>query len=116
MGIEEHVAVRRPCCDAVEVYTRHARICHRAGAQVTLSMLGVLLYVSHSPARCITCMVGRFVYADSILVLGETVTTTTDRRQRWARLHSLSPRSSDIIQHEGPSKDHHEFCLPRLAA
>ncbi|CAN0496495.1 unnamed protein product, partial [Laminaria digitata] len=34
MGIEEHVAVRCPCCDAVDVDTRHARICPRAGAQV----------------------------------------------------------------------------------
>ena len=32
--IEEHVAVRCPCCDAVDVDTRHARICPRAGAQV----------------------------------------------------------------------------------
>ncbi|CAN0507989.1 unnamed protein product [Laminaria digitata] len=35
MGIEEYVAVRCPCCDAVDVDTRHARICPRAGAQVT---------------------------------------------------------------------------------
>ena len=34
LGIEEHVAVRCPCCDAVDVDTRHARICPRAGAQV----------------------------------------------------------------------------------
>ena len=34
MGIEEHVAVRCPCCDATDVDTRHARICPRAGAQV----------------------------------------------------------------------------------
>ena len=34
MGIEEHVAVRFPCCDAVGVDTRHAHICPRAGAQV----------------------------------------------------------------------------------
>ena len=33
-GIEEHVAVRCPCCDAVDVDTRHARICPRSGAQV----------------------------------------------------------------------------------
>ena len=33
MGIE-HVAVRYPCCDAVSVDTRHARICPRAGEQV----------------------------------------------------------------------------------
>ena len=34
IGIEEHVAVTCPCCDAVDVDTRHARICPRAGAQV----------------------------------------------------------------------------------
>ena len=34
MGIEEHVVVRCPCCDAVDVDTHHARICLRAGAQV----------------------------------------------------------------------------------
>ena len=34
MGIEEHVAVRCPCCDATDVDTRHARICPRAGTQV----------------------------------------------------------------------------------
>ena len=34
LGIEEHVAVRCPCCNAVKVDTRHARICPRAGAQV----------------------------------------------------------------------------------
>ena len=27
LGIEEHVAVRCPCCNAVNVDTRHARIC-----------------------------------------------------------------------------------------
>ena len=32
MGIEEHVAVRCPCCNAVDVNTRHAHICPRAGA------------------------------------------------------------------------------------
>ena len=81
-------------------------------------MLGVLLYVSHSLVRWNTYKVGRLVYAGGILVLGETVTTTNDRRQRWTRLLSLSlfPRSSDIIQHESPSKDHHEICLPRLNA
>ena len=35
-------------------------------------------------------MVGRLVYAGGILVLGDTVTTTNDERQAWARLHSLS--------------------------
>ena len=36
LGIKEHVAVRcpRPCCDAVDVDTRHARICPRSGAQL----------------------------------------------------------------------------------
>ena len=43
MGIEEHV-VRRPCCDAVDVDTRHARICPRAGAQVNSS--------NRLPTRC----------------------------------------------------------------
>ena len=70
MGIEEHVVVRCPCCDATDVDTRHARICPRAGAQVkqhqpllhamsrTLKRLGIphqvesedcLLYTSPSP-------------------------------------------------------------------
>ena len=34
IGIEEHVVVTCPCCDAVDVDTRHARICPRAGAQL----------------------------------------------------------------------------------
>ena len=34
MGIEEDVAVRCPCCDAVDVGTRHVRICPRARVQV----------------------------------------------------------------------------------
>ena len=34
IGIEEHVAMRCPCCDAVDVNTRHARICPRAGVQM----------------------------------------------------------------------------------
>ena len=34
LGIEEHVAVRCPCCEAINVDTRHARICPGAGAQV----------------------------------------------------------------------------------
>ena len=34
IGIKEHVALRCPCCNAVGVDTRHARICPRAGAQV----------------------------------------------------------------------------------
>ena len=32
LGIEEHVAMRCPSCDTVDVDTRHARICPRAGA------------------------------------------------------------------------------------
>ena len=54
-------------------------------------MLGVLLYVSYSLVRWNTYMMGRLVYAGGILVLlGETVTTTNDRRQRWTRVFSLS--------------------------
>ena len=34
IGNEEYAAMRCPCCDAVDVDTRHARICPRAGAQV----------------------------------------------------------------------------------
>ena len=34
LGVEQNVAVRWPCCDAVDVDTRHARICLRSGAQV----------------------------------------------------------------------------------
>ena len=34
MGIEEHAAARCPCCDAVDVDTRHARICPGAVAHV----------------------------------------------------------------------------------
>ena len=34
MGVEERVAVRCPCCDAVDVDIRHACICPRAEAQV----------------------------------------------------------------------------------
>ena len=34
LRIEEHVAVRCPCCDAIDVGTRHARICPRSRAQV----------------------------------------------------------------------------------
>ena len=34
IGIEEHVAVRCPSCDAVDVDTRYPRLCPRAGAQV----------------------------------------------------------------------------------
>ena len=34
IGVEEHGAMRCPCCDAVDVDARYARICPRAGAQV----------------------------------------------------------------------------------
>ena len=34
LGIEEHVAVRCPCCDAVDMDIRYARICPRSAAQV----------------------------------------------------------------------------------
>ena len=34
IGIEKHVVMRYPCCDAVDVDTQHARIFPRAGAQV----------------------------------------------------------------------------------
>ena len=41
---------------------------------------------------------------------------TTDVRGGHVFILSLVPRSSDIIQHESPSKGHHEYCLPRLTA
>ena len=34
LGMEEFLVVRCPCCGAAEVNTRHARLCHRSGAQV----------------------------------------------------------------------------------
>ena len=34
LGIEEFLAARCPCCGEAEVNTRHARLCHRLGAQV----------------------------------------------------------------------------------
>ena len=34
LGIEEHLAETRPVCGAAVANTRHARLCHRAGAQV----------------------------------------------------------------------------------
>ena len=34
IGIEEHLAMKCPCYDAVDVDTRHARICPIAGVQV----------------------------------------------------------------------------------
>ena len=33
-GMEEPLAARCPCCEATAVNMRHARACHRAGAQV----------------------------------------------------------------------------------
>ena len=57
IGIEGHAAVRAPCCDAIDMGTRHARICLRAVAQVnqhqpllhtmsrTLNRLGILHHV-----------------------------------------------------------------------
>ena len=48
--IEEHVAMRCPCCDAVDVDTRHARICPRAGAQVNQHRL-LLHAISHTLKR-----------------------------------------------------------------
>ena len=39
VGIEGHVALRCPCCDATDVDTRHARICARADAQVNQHQL-----------------------------------------------------------------------------
>ena len=55
---------------------------------------------------CTWYMVGRLVYTGGMMVLGETVT----------RSFPFFPSSSDVMQHESPSKDHHEFCLPRLTA
>ena len=34
LGTEEPLAAGCPCCEATDVDTRHAHICHRAGAQV----------------------------------------------------------------------------------
>ena len=34
LGIEEHLAATCPACGATDANTRHARLCHRAGAQV----------------------------------------------------------------------------------
>ena len=34
LGIEEHLAATCPACGAADANTRHARLCHRAGAQV----------------------------------------------------------------------------------
>ena len=34
MEIEEHLTVTCPACGAADANTRHARLCHRAGAQV----------------------------------------------------------------------------------
>ena len=34
LGMEEFLAIRCPCCGATDADTRHARLCHRSGAQV----------------------------------------------------------------------------------
>ena len=34
LGIEEHLTATCPTCGAADANTRHARLCHRAGAQV----------------------------------------------------------------------------------
>ena len=34
LGMEEFLATRCPCCGATDANTRHARLCHRSGAQV----------------------------------------------------------------------------------
>ena len=34
VGMEEFLATRCPCCGATDASTRHARLCHRSGAQV----------------------------------------------------------------------------------
>ena len=34
LGMEEPLAARSPCCEPTDVNARHARTCHRAGAQV----------------------------------------------------------------------------------
>ena len=61
-------------------------------------MLGVLLQVFHSLVLWNTYMVRRLMSAGGILVLlGETVTTTNDRRLIWIRLLSLFPHSSDNV-------------------
>ena len=51
IGIEKHVVMRYPCCDAVDVDTQHARIFPRAGAQVN----------QHQPLlQAISCTLKRF--------------------------------------------------------
>ena len=47
---EEHIAKRCPCCGAVNVDTRHARICPRAGAQVNQHQ-PLLHAISHTLKR-----------------------------------------------------------------
>ena len=39
LGIEEFLAARCSCCGEAEVNTRHARLCHRSGAQVNQHQL-----------------------------------------------------------------------------
>ena len=50
MEIEEYVAVRCPCRDAVDVDTRHARICARADEQVNQHQ-SLLRGISHMLKR-----------------------------------------------------------------
>ena len=50
MGIEEHVVVECPCCDATDVDTRHALICPTAGAQVNQHQ-PLLHAISHTLKR-----------------------------------------------------------------
>ena len=40
VGIEEPLAATYPACGAVDVNTRHARLCHRAGAGIPAPALG----------------------------------------------------------------------------
>ena len=48
IGIEEHMAFRYPCYEAVDVDTRYARICPGAGAQVNQHQ-PLLLFSARSP-------------------------------------------------------------------
>ena len=84
-------------------------------SRVVLSMLGVLLYVSHSPVRWNTYMVGRRVYAGGIWDwVTPSLRRTIDVRGGHVFTLSLFRRSCDVIQHESTSKGHHDFCSPRL--
>ena len=85
--------------------------------QRVLSMLGVLLYVSHILVRWIAYMVGRLVYAGGIFGTGRN-RHYDERPTSEVDTSSLSPfpRSIDVIQHDSPSKGYHDFCLPHLTA